>query len=161
LLTDLPTPLHACPRLATAIGHEGQLFFKRDDLTMVGLGGNKVRKLEFTMGRVQAEGCDCIVHGLAGQSNYCRQTAAICARLGIPCHLVLRRDHKTDGLPQGNLLLSHLFGAHVTLVDPEEQEDAKRSLVDQLKRKGRKPYLIGYCDEVLGAVAYGLCLAEI
>jgi 1-aminocyclopropane-1-carboxylate deaminase/D-cysteine desulfhydrase-like pyridoxal-dependent ACC family enzyme len=160
-LTPLPTPLQECRHLSQEVGHGVRLFLKRDDLTAIGLGGNKVRKLEFSLGEAKAEGCDAIVHGLAGQSNYCRQTAAACAMLGIPCYLVLRRDHKTDGPPQGNLLLDHLFGAHVTLVAPEDQPRAKQELVERLKAEGRKPYLIGHHDEVLGAVAYSLCLAEV
>ncbi|MCZ7649063.1 MAG: pyridoxal-phosphate dependent enzyme [Planctomycetota bacterium] len=160
-LTELPTPLQACERLSRAIGHGLRLHLKRDDLTSLGFGGNKIRKLEFSLGAALAQGCDTVVHGLAGQSNYCRQTAAACAKLGLPCHLVLRRDHKTAGAPQGNLLLSHLFGARIEMVAPDEQPAAKQRLVERLKAQGRTPYLIGSQDEALGAVAYALCLAEI
>ena len=45
-LTELPTPLEEMPRLTQALGGP-KLLVKRDDLTAVGLGGNKVRKLEF------------------------------------------------------------------------------------------------------------------
>jgi tryptophan synthase beta subunit len=41
-LALLPTPLMAAPRLSAAL--EGpQIWIKRDDLTGLGLGGNKVR----------------------------------------------------------------------------------------------------------------------
>ena len=68
-LAKLPTPLQECPRLSEALGGQVRLFMKRDDLTAPGLGGNKVRKLEFILGEAKARGCDVIVHGLAGQSN--------------------------------------------------------------------------------------------
>ena len=159
-LTQLPTPFQECPRLGEALGRGVRIFMKRDDLTTMGCGGNKMRKLEFSMGEALAAGCDCVVHGLAGQSNYCRQTAAVAARLGLPCHLVLRKDHKAEDPAQGNRLLDYVFGAEVRMVEPSDQADAKAALVEELKAKGHKPYLVGYRDEVLGAVGYALCLAE-
>ena len=47
-LASWPTPLEAAPRLAEAIGlRPGDLWIKRDDLTGLGAGGNKIRKLEW------------------------------------------------------------------------------------------------------------------
>ena len=90
-LTHLPTPFLECPSLGKHLGV--RLFFKRDDLTTLGCGGNKIRKLEFGIGEALASGCDVIEHGLAGQSNYCRQTAAAAAKCGLKCVLVLQKDH--------------------------------------------------------------------
>jgi len=162
-LTDLPTPFHECPTLAKSIGGRAQLFMKRDDLTGLGLGGNKIRKLEFALGEAKAQGCDVVVQGLAGQSNYCRQTAAAAAKVGLRCILVLRQDHKAEDPPQGNRLLDYVFGAEVRMVppDPEKQKQALAALLEELKAQGRKPYVFTRRNEVLGAVAYALCLAEI
>ena len=137
-LTQLPTPLLKCPSLGKHLGV--RLFFKRDDLTTLGCGGNKIRKLEFGIGEALESGCDVIVHGLAGQSNYCRQTAAAAAKCGLKCVLVLQKDHKTDGPPQGNLLLDHVFGAEVRMVGPEPglQKPAKDALMEELKAAGHK-----------------------
>ncbi len=163
-LTRLPTPLQECRNLSAALGGKVRIFIKRDDLITCAFGGNKVRKLEFSFGRIQQEGYDCVVFGLSGQSNYCRQVAGICAMLGLPCHLVLMKDAKTDGPWQGNLLLSHLYGARITMLDASrdpEQPAVISRLVEELKAQGRKPYRIGRQDEVFGAVGYALCLAEI
>jgi len=161
-LTELPTPLQACPRLSEAMGHGVRLLLKRDDLTGLGCGGNKLRKLEFSLGEARAAGCDVLVHGLAGQSNYCRQAAAAAAKVGMPCVLVLRRDHKAEDPAQSNRLLDYVFGAEVRMVgSAAEQRAAKDALVDELRAAGRKPYRIGRHDEVLGAVGYALCMAEI
>jgi len=160
-LTELPTPFQECPRLARALGGKVSLFVKRDDLTTPGFGGNKIRKLEFSMGEVKAKGFDCVVHGLAGQSNYCRATAGVAARLGLPCYLLLRKSYKAEDPAQANRLLDYVFGAHVRMVESHQQRDAKAALVEELKSQGHNPYLIGYHDEVLGAVSYSLCLAEI
>ena len=59
LLATLPTPLEHLPRLSEVAGTE--LWAKRDDLTGLALGGNKVRKLEFLLGAAKAEGCDTVV----------------------------------------------------------------------------------------------------
>ena len=161
-LTPLPTPLDELPRFSKAVGHGVRIFMKRDDVMSIGFGGNKLRKLEFSLGAAQAEGCDVLVHGLAGQSNYCRQAAAAAAKVGLPCHLVLRRDHKAQDPAQSNRLLDYLFGATVHMVaDRQEQEKAKEDLVRKLKAEGHRPYVVGRRDEVFGSVAYALCLAEI
>jgi len=161
-LAELPTPLQPCPRLSEAVGHGVRLLVKRDDLTGLGCGGNKLRKLEFSLGEAEATGCDVLVHGLAGQSNYCRQAAAAAAKVGIPCILVLRRDHKAEDPAQSNRLLDYVFGAEVRMVgSAAEQRAAKDALMDDLRAQGHKPYRVGPHDEVLGAVGYALCMAEI
>ncbi|MER6923199.1 pyridoxal-phosphate dependent enzyme [Streptomyces spiralis] len=77
------------PRLARALGlGEGDLWVKRDDLTGLGGGGNKVRKLEWTVGGALAEGADTLVTTGAAQSNHARLTAAAGARLGLDVVLV-------------------------------------------------------------------------
>ena len=56
-LATWPTPVEAAPRLAAALGLDpGDLVLKRDDLGGLGGGGNKVRKLEHTMGGALADG---------------------------------------------------------------------------------------------------------
>src|SRR5579863_9133346 len=85
-LAHLPTPMETMPRLAAQLGL-ASLLVKRDDCTGLGLGGNKVRKLEFDLAAALAADADCIVCGGVVQSNAARQVAAACARLGIECHL--------------------------------------------------------------------------
>ena len=49
-LANLPTPLQEMPRLREALGGPTvcpRILIKRDDLTGLAFGGNKVRKLEF------------------------------------------------------------------------------------------------------------------
>lgn len=55
-LASWPTPLEPAPRLAVAVGlGEDDLWIKRDDLTGLGGGGNKVRKLEWLAGTALAQ----------------------------------------------------------------------------------------------------------
>ncbi len=110
-LATLPTPLEEGPRLPGG----ARLWVKRDDLTGLGMGGNKARKLELLCGAALAEGADTLVTVGAGQSNHCRMTAAAGARLGLPVHLVLGGGPPAQ--PTGNQLLSALFGAELHFVD--------------------------------------------
>ena len=92
-LATLPTPLEQGPLLPGG----ARLWVKRDDLTGLGMGGNKARKLEFLCGAALAEGADCLVTIGSAQSNHCRMTAAAGAVLGLEVHLVLGADDATLG----------------------------------------------------------------
>ena len=87
-LVTTPTPLEN----GGALPSGAHLWVKRDDLTCLGTGGNKGRKLEFLCGEAQDAGADCLVTVGAAQSNHCRMTAAAGAKLGLETHLVLSGD---------------------------------------------------------------------
>lgn len=141
-LAITPTPLQAAPRLGARLG-DHSIYVKRDDMTGLAFGGNKVRMLEYVLGKAVAAGCDTVIGGSASQSNYSRVLAGSCAKLGLECHLVLRRmDGRNDDEPQGSLLLDHLYGAHVELVDDDRdlQVDTLTALGDRLEAEGRLVY---------------------
>ncbi|MDQ1507601.1 MAG: D-cysteine desulfhydrase [Actinomycetota bacterium] len=93
-LATLPTPLLPAPRLSQAVGVE--VWIKRDDMTGLGLGGNKARKLEFLCGEALARGADTLVTGGGSGSNHVQLTAAAAARLGLGCVAVC---YGTDPAP--------------------------------------------------------------
>lgn len=163
-LSLLPTPIELLPRL-TAHLDGPQLYVKRDDLTGLGLGGNKLRKLEFLLGEARLQGADTVLTVGAMQSNHARQTAAACARMGLECELILRRSsHATDSyLNGGNVLLDRLFGARLHVLAANENREAfMESRAEALRAEGRKPYCIpvgGSCG--LGNLGYAVCAAEI
>jgi 1-aminocyclopropane-1-carboxylate deaminase/D-cysteine desulfhydrase-like pyridoxal-dependent ACC family enzyme len=106
-LATLPTPLERGPGLPGGV----RLWVKRDDLTGLGAGGNKARKLEFLCGDALAIGARALVTVGAEQSNHCRLTAAAGAVLGLEVHLVLSGERPLRAA--GNQLLSTLFGAQL------------------------------------------------
>ena len=77
-LATLPTPLEAGGKLPSG----ANLWVKRDDLTGLGVGGNKARKLEFLCAEAIDNYATCLVTVGAAQSNHCRMTAAAGARPG-------------------------------------------------------------------------------
>lgn len=161
-LGHFPTPLVFCPRLTEALGGP-RIFVKRDDCTGLAFGGNKTRQLEFTVAEAIQQGADVLVGGAGSQSNHCRQLAAAAARCGLACRLLAVKDHKSQA-GTGNLLLNELLGATVQLVEVPSQEflaDAKRDLMDDLRRRGMRPFLVmDPSTRPLGAMGYALCMAE-
>lgn len=121
-----PTPLEPATRLSAALGGP-RIMIKRDDVNGLGVGGNKLRKLEFLLGRALADGADTVLTLGGVQTNHGRQTAAACARLGLHCELVLTRGVPRDGEAyeqSGNVALDKLFGASVRICDTEEETAA-------------------------------------
>lgn len=162
-LAHLPTPLEEVPRFADAIG-SCRIFIKRDDCTGLLFGGNKTRHNEFLLADALRKGADVIVWGAGVQSNNCRQTAAACAKLGLECRLFLSRAAHNDDI-QGNLLLDHLMGAKIEIMDEPMGPALDEYLLaraEELRAAGRRPYV---WDRVYGrpiaAVSYVLCMAEI
>lgn len=143
-LAQLPTPLEEAHRLSAALGGP-RILLKRDDLTGVGLGGNKVRKLEFVIGRAVAEGVDSLVVCGGFQSNLARIAAAIGNRLGLEVVLVLGGEPGEPRLPVGNLLLNRLQGVTVHTVDTSPRWDfgtAVEDVADDLRRQGKRPFVV-------------------
>jgi L-cysteate sulfo-lyase len=161
-LGHFPTPLEFCQRLTEALGGP-RIFMKRDDCTGLAFGGNKTRQLEFTVAEAVQQGADVVVGGAGSQSNHCRQLAAAAARCGLECRLLVVKDHKSQPV-HGNLLLNELLGASTEMVEVATQEhlaDAKQALVEDLQRRGKKPFLVmDPSTRHLGAMGYVLCMAE-
>jgi D-cysteine desulfhydrase family pyridoxal phosphate-dependent enzyme len=150
-LAQLPTPLHELPRLSAALGGP-RIFIKRDDLTGLGMGGNKVRLLEFYLADALAKKADVLVTGASVQSNLCRQTAAAAARCGLRCVLLLRNAAGAE--VQGNLLLDHLFGAEVRPIQMDHLTgiwDRVTEAAEALRAAGQRPYAITTFDALAGA----------
>jgi D-cysteine desulfhydrase len=151
-----PTPVEPAPRLATAVGLDpDDLWVKRDDLTGLGAGGNKVRKLEHLCGRALEDGATVLVTTGAAQSNHARLTAAAAARLGLDVVLVL---HGAPGDARGNLLLDELLGARIVWagdVDQDGLDRAARDAADELRESGAVPAVLPYGgSDAVGARGY-------
>jgi D-cysteine desulfhydrase family pyridoxal phosphate-dependent enzyme len=158
-LAQLPTPIETLPRLSRELGGP-QLLIKRDDQTGLALGGNKTRKLEFLVGDALAQGADTLVTAGAAQSNHCRQTAAAAAKAGLKCELLL--NGKKPDLPNGNLLLNHLFGAEEHWIDRSQRAAKLRELPEQIRAQNRKPYVIGVGgSNGIGATGYVVAMIEL
>lgn len=140
-LLSAPTPLEQMPGLSKELGIT--LLAKRDDLTGIGAGGNKLRKLELLVGKAMAEDATWLITTGGPQSNHARLTAAVAARLGLGCTLLLK------GAPSrtytGNLLLDRLFGADVRFLDVPDYPTLYKAMdeaVEALRAEGERPMQI-------------------
>ena len=150
-LATLPTPLYDASRFREALGgpsHCPRILIKRDDLTALGLGGNKARKLEYLVADAKVQGATTLITTGAVQSNHARMTAAAACVAGMRCVLVLTTTSNPPAVA-GNLLLDKLYGADVRLVpsiDPMfavgNDEPVVAEVVAEEKAAGRVPYVI-------------------
>lgn len=163
-LAHLPTPLEA-----TGIGAIGgvRVFVKRDDCTGLGFGGNKTRKLEFTLGDAVAQGATVLITSGARHSNHVRQTVAAAARLGLRCRVVLHDPVGRDTFSyatSGNLLLDTLFGADIHFVSDEGAATSVciAKLENDARVKGETPYVVPLgASDATGALGYAECAREL
>ena len=156
-LVGAPTPLEFLPRFSDYLGRK--VYIKRDDLTPIALGGNKLRKLEFLVAQALCEGADTLVTAGAVQSNHVRQTAAVAAKLGLNAVVLLENptdDQAINYLTNGNRLLLDLFNAKIeicpALYNPQQQ---LADLSVRLEAQGFRPYVIPVGgSSALGALGY-------
>lgn len=163
-LGSYPTPLQELQRLSERLGV--RVFLKREDLSGPTLttSGNKTRMLQYRLAKAVEQGADIIVSGFDLQSNHARQVTAASRQLGLDVRLILRRGRwKKTEAPQGNYLLDLLMGAVVQVVDiaPTAHAQLLYEEAARLRAQGRHPYVTGYDDESLSAVAFVECGIEL
>ena len=164
-LAHLPTPLEHLPRLSEHLGGP-QIYVKRDDCTGLATGGNKTRKLEFSMAEALDQDADTIITVGAVQSNHVRQTAAAACKLGLTCEVLLehRVTEPTDAYRNsGNVLLDRIFGANLREYPAGTDFDREMEvLAEQIANDGGKPYIIpGGASNAVGALGYVNCASEL
>jgi L-cysteate sulfo-lyase len=164
-LAHLPTPLEHMPRFSERLGGP-QIYVKRDDCTGLATGGNKTRKLEFSMAAALEQGADTIVTVGAVQSNHVRQTAAAACKLGLRCEVLLehRIDEPSDDyMNSGNVLLDRIYGANIReYPDGTDFDAAMRAVADEVHAAGGNAYIIpGGASNQIGALGYVNCAMEL
>ena len=159
------TPIEHLSRLSNLLKGP-QIYVKRDDLNVLGGGGNKLRKLEFFVGEAINQKADTLITVGALQSNHARLTAAAAAKAGLSCELVLVNKvprSNPDYQNNGNLLLNKIFGAKMHLLSKQDNvEQFIQDLKDKLKTSGKTPYFVPLGgSNALGSLGYVKCAGEI
>lgn len=160
-LGQFPTPMYRLDNISGELGRN--IFIKRDDMSGVSTGGNKVRKLEYLLYDAKQQGADYVLTTGGAQSNHAMLTAACCNRIGIKPILVLKKRGVQGRV--GNLLLNELLDADVRFVDTNSYDDVYKEMdriAAELTAAGHKPYLVPVGGSVpLGTVGYVDCAKEI
>ncbi|HIU17297.1 MAG TPA: D-cysteine desulfhydrase [Candidatus Avidesulfovibrio excrementigallinarum] len=160
-----PTPIEYVPRFSKAVGGDINIYIKRDDMLPGTGGGNKTRKLDFSIADALSKGADTIITCGAVQSNHCRLTLAWSVKEGLDCHLVLeeRVKHSYNPEASGNNFLFQLLGVKsITVVEGGSNMMAEMEKVaEKLRAQGKKPYIIpGGASNSIGALGYVSCAEE-
>lgn len=159
LIANLPTPIQKLNQISNLF--KKNIYVKRDDFTGIEYSGNKVRKLEYVFKDIMESESDVVITAGSIQSNHCRATAAVCARLGLECHLVLRKTEIYHN--EGNLWLNQILGAKLHIINSDEdRNEYMESLKERLSKEGRRPYTIPIgASNALGSFGYSECFNEI
>ena len=153
-----PTPVQKLENVSRALGTN--VWVKRDDLTGIGLGGNKVRKLEFLLADARRQEAEIVFTTGGAQSNHAMLTAACALKLGMTPILILKKRGVTAR--QGNQLLEHLMGVDVRFMDTDDYADIYAEM-DRVGRASGRPYYKIPCggSNALGSLGYVACAKEI
>ena len=161
LITAQETPIVFLENLSKELNRE--IYVKRDDLTEVSIGGNKIRKLEFLLGDALFKGCDTVITTGAIHSNHALETAGAAKKLGLDVILVLRGEK--NAIPKGNHLLDKLVGADVRIVNVSSGKEVlpiMKKIAEDLEKEGKKPYIIPTGGATpIGSLGYIKCALEI
>ncbi|KAJ6437219.1 hypothetical protein O9K51_10190 [Purpureocillium lavendulum] len=145
LLFDQPSPLHPLPSLTRQVNSttstKAQIWAKREDCSSgLGLGGSKIRKLEYVVPSALSEGCDTLISTGATQSNHMRQVAAVGNYLGLKTVLVPQARGPSKSVAwerNGNVQVTHLLGAQYA-----EPNDSLEAAAAAVREQGGRPYII-------------------
>lgn len=153
-----PTPIQKLDNISRILGV--QVYVKRDDMTGLGLGGNKIRKLEYLLAQAKAQGAQVVFTTGGAQSNHAMLTACACRKLGMTPILILKKRGVTA--KRGNQLLEHLMGVDVRFIDTDDYADIYAEM-DRVGSELGRPYYKIPCggSNALGALGYVDCVREI
>ncbi len=153
-----PTPIQKLENISALL--HTNVYVKRDDLTGLGLGGNKIRKLEFLLADAGEKGAQVVFTTGGAQSNHAMLTAAAAGKLGLRAILVLKKRGVTECL--GNQLLEKLMGTDVRFVDTDDYGDIYAEM-DRIGAGLGVPYYKIPCggSNALGSLGYVDCAREI
>ncbi len=161
-----PTPLEKAENFTKALGGKVNIYMKRDDLLPGTSGGNKTRKLDFSIADAIEKGADTLITCGAVQSNHCRLTLAWAVKEGMDCHLILEErvagSYNKDA--SGNNFLFRLLGAKSisTVAGGSNMMAEMEKLAEELRKQGKKPYIIpGGASDAIGATGYVVCSQEL
>ena len=149
-LLSFPTPLCRMDGVSSDLGCE--VFVKRDDLTGIGFGGNKLRKLDYLIADARQKNCRMLVTSGSLQTNHGMLTAICATKTGLHCVLfLLVEEPDCKKTLSGNLLLDDYIGCDIEFVDvsdimtSEKTVEEKNRLCDrrlQQKKSERLPFYL-------------------
>jgi D-cysteine desulfhydrase len=163
-LGDFPTPVQRIDRLGAELKCR-ELYLKRDDLSAADYGGNKVRKLEFTLADVKARGRKLVITLGAVGSNHVLATTVHGGKAGLQTVGVFMPQPVQEYLRR-NILCNHAQGCTLEYAASDTGAILRLPAIylRHWRRTGERPYLLWFGGSstlgVLGYVEAALEIAE-
>lgn len=127
-LGEVKTPIEKLENLSK--NYKNDIYIKRDDLLGIGLGGNKVRKLEYILGDALSKNADIVITSGGVQSNHVRLTIAAANKVGLKAIAVLVGSEPKRYT--GNTLLDKVLGAEIHFADIKNKEGLSTGELNRL-----------------------------
>jgi 1-aminocyclopropane-1-carboxylate deaminase/D-cysteine desulfhydrase-like pyridoxal-dependent ACC family enzyme len=161
-LAELPTPVEEMSRVSAKV--DSSVWIKRDDLSGSRYGGNKVRKLEFLLGRARQKGADTLITCGGVGSHHVFATAFYGREHGFETHAVLTSQPYHPHV-EDQLRADLAVGAHLHTAKSVSHLVRKLlRLTALLRLQGKHPYVIPFGGSnvwgTLGLVNAGLEVAS-
>lgn len=135
------------------------IFIKRDDLIPYSFGGNKARKGFLFFKEVDMGDYDCVVTYGSSHSNHCRIIANMASARKMECFIIGPKEVADSTY---NSKFMEFFGAELITVPVKQVHETIKSILQELRNKGKKPYFIpGGGHGNIGTEAYVQCYEEI
>ena len=163
-ILHLQTPIEYLPSVSRDLGID--LYIKRDDLTPLAMGGNKLRKLEYFVRDAKDKGATLLLTVGGVQTNHGRLTCAVANKYGLKGSVICVGEY--PGELSANLLLDGIMGSDVWIKNPEPgksedelYDEAIGEITHHYENQGHKVYFIplGGSNE-LGTLGYYECALE-
>ena len=139
---------------------ECNILSKRDDLFAEAGGGSKARMLQYILADVTPSNCDVLVTAGGPCSNFNRACALMCAKLGVPMHLIEYTDMPEEFDTSLNYYLCNLAGIRKTRCKKTDVPSTIKQVVDSYQ--GKKVKLVyGGGKSLEGIYAYYDAVSEL
>lgn len=154
------TPLTEMPYFSQQLGVH--LICKRDDLFYAAGGGSKARMLQYILADVNPQQYDVILTAGGPCSNFNRACALMCAKLGVPMHLVEYTDNVEEFDTSLNYYLCKLAGIRTTRCDKTNVPETIKQVYQGYEQAGKRVKLIyGGGKSLEGIFAYYEAVEEL
>lgn len=163
-LLHKPSNIHHLEKLSNILGVD--IYIKRDDLSEVGLGGNKLRKLEYLLGEAKQKKATHILTLGAVQSNHARLTAITATMLGFESETFLKLSVPNESIfyqENGNIVLNNIVKTAIHKIPADNCMMSRiNARMEEIRKEGGRPYFIPVGgSNAIGTFGYLDCFYEI
>lgn len=156
-----PTPIHDLENIGGILDID--LRIKREDLSGLAAGGNKVRKLEYFIADAKAKQATTLITAGAHQSNHVLQTVAAARKANLRAIAIVPGPRPEKFL--GNLFFDQLLGAEIKFLVTdrffEEVPEYLSNCQRELAIHGENAYIVPVGgSNALGSLGYVDCAYE-